>query len=703
MHQADRSRPDAAGDNDTDSAAHDSRIVVVSFQELPEANSGVAARAVIASRLEALQRDDSVHGLVLEVGHESLFADAPADVEPPVGRMPPSVASLLDLIEGSRKPVVMVLSGEVINSAFELALACHARVALASASVGFTEIGEGLLPLLGGVQRLTRLAGPETAAAMLLGAQRRRASDLAQDVAAAGVFDAVVANDAIAVARQLATTLSERSTALPLARKLPVDAERTHRVVRELVSKLTSRQKLQPAYTAALDAIDAAAEPFERAVAIDMERARLLRTSTQAQALRYIGQAEAMTAQVPGGKGIAARPVESLAVIGAGTMGTGIAIAALNAGLNVVLLEQDEGALSRGTARISAYYGERVAGGKLRAEQAQQCQGRLLPTTDWASLSATDLIIEAVFEDLEVKQQVLRRMDDRARPDAILATNTSYLDVDAIASVVRDPGRVIGLHFFSPAHVMRLLEVVRGRHTRAEVLATGAAFGVALKKLPVQCGNAFGFVGNRIYNAYRRQCEIMLEDGAMPEDVDNALTAMGFAMGPFAVADMSGLDIAWRMRKSQAATRDARERYVSILDELCEQGRLGRKAGAGYYSYADGRQAKAVDASVRAIVEAASARRGIHRRTLLPAEIQRRALVAMVNEAACLFAEGVASRPSDIDVVLVQGYGFPRWLGGPVFWARGQDRAALEADLDRLGEHVGQGFARGNLELIIGN
>ena len=260
---------------------------------------------------------------------------------------------------------------------------------------------------------------------------------------------------------------------------------------------------------------------------------------------------------------------------------------------------------------------------------------------------------------------------------------------------------MLGLHFFSPANVMKLLEVVRGANTAADVLATGMALGVRLKKAPVPCGNAFGFIGNRIYNAYRRQCEFMLEDGAWPEDVDNALTAMGFAMGPFAVADLSGLDIAWRMRKAQAATRDPRERYVAILDQLCEQGRLGRKSGAGYYTYPDGKQSKVSDAAVRGIIEQASAGRGIVRRPLAPDEIRRRALLAMVNEAALLLGEGIASRPGDVDVVLVQGYGFPRWEGGPVFWARRRERAQLEAELHELARESGHGFVLADLTPLL--
>jgi 3-hydroxyacyl-CoA dehydrogenase len=423
--------------------------------------------------------------------------------------------------------------------------------------------------------------------------------------------------------------------------------------------------------------------------------------SPAAQALRYQFKAEREATRLPAHLHAVPRTVQNVAVIGAGTMGSGIAIAALDAGLSVLLLEQDAAALERGRQRISDHYRDRVASGKLKASAAADHEGRLGVTTDWARLADADLVIEAVFEDLAVKQQVFGQIDAHARQGAVLATNTSYLDVDAIAAATSRPQDVLGLHFFSPAHVMKLLEVVRGQHTAADVFATGMALGVKLKKMPVPCSNAFGFIGNRIYNAYRRQCEFMLEDGAWPEDVDNALTAMGFAMGPFAVADLSGLDIAWRMRKAQAATRDPRERYVAILDQLCEQGRLGRKAGAGYYTYPDGKPSKISDATVRGVIEKASATRGIVRRPLAPDEICRRALLAMVNEAALLLGEGIASRPSDVDVVLVQGYGFPRWQGGPVFWARRRGRAQLEAELRELARESGHGFVLADLTPLL--
>ncbi len=316
-------------------------------------------------------------------------------------------------------------------------------------------------------------------------------------------------------------------------------------------------------------------------------------------------------------------------------------------------------------------------------------------------LASADLVIEAVFEDLDVKQQVFARIDGLARPGAVLASNTSYLDQDLIARATRRPQDVIGLHFFSPANVMRLLEVVRGAATASDALATGLAVAKRLRKLPVVTGNAFGFIGNRIYAAYRRQCEFMIEEGAWPEQVDAALEAFGFAMGPFAVADLSGLDIAWRMRQAQAATRDPGARYVHIPDRLCEAGRLGRKTGAGYYLYESGSRGRQVDPAVHALIEQASADKGIVRRALSDEEIQRRALLAMVNEAARLLGEGVARSAGDVDVVLVNGFGFPRWEGGPVFWARERGPKALAQDMDWLAGLSGLGFVCGDLRHVL--
>ena len=420
-------------------------------------------------------------------------------------------------------------------------------------------------------------------------------------------------------------------------------------------------------------------------------------------ASRHLRMAEEDSARHPSLDGARARQVQRIAVIGAGTMGTGIAIAALDAGLEVLLLEQDAAALDRGTGRVHAHYARRVGGGKIPAAVAAACEARLSASLDWPRIAEVDLVIEAVFEDLGIKQQVFQRIDALARPGAVLASNTSYLDLDAIAAATARPQDVIGLHFFSPANVMKLMEVVRGRASAADALATGLAVGRQLKKLPVLTGNAFGFIGNRLYAAYRRQCEFMVEEGAAPEQVDAALEAFGFAMGPFAVADLSGLDIAWRMRQAQAATRDPAARYVHIADRLCEAGRLGRKTGSGYYRYPEGAVRPQPDPAVAVLITQARSDKGITPRVLRAEEIQRRVMLTLVNEAALLLADGVAERATDVDVVLVNGYGFPRREGGPVFWARERGEAALQGDLDDLAAHSGAGFIRGDIRHLLGD
>ena len=687
----------------TDLFQHRGPLAVITLDNPPVNSLGHALRQRIVAALAAAQADASVCAIVL-TGNDKAFC-AGADVSEfgtPLQRAEPVLATVLAQVETCSKPVVAAISGVALGGGLELALACHSRVALESAKLGLPEILLGLIPGSGGTQRLPRLVGVDTALAMMQSGQAQTARQLIDS----GLLDAVVSGDlmeaACARAISLADELAVDSTALPRARDRQLDATATLARIAQEREKLSPRQRLQPAYAALLDALEAATLPLTDGLQRERELFLQLLASTQSKALRYQFFAEREATKLPATLSATPRPLQTVAIIGAGTMGAGIAICALDAGLNVILLEQDDAALQRGQQRVTEHYQGRVAAGKMNASLAAANEARLSPSTDWAQLSRADLVIEAVFEELAVKQAVFKKIDQYARAGAVLATNTSYLDVDAIANATTRPQDVLGLHFFSPANVMKLLEVVRGTQSSPDVLATGMALGRQLKKLPVLTGNAFGFIGNRIYNAYRRQCEFMLEDGAWPEDVDSALQGFGFAMGPFAVTDLSGLDIAWRMRKSQAASRDPRARYVSILDQLCEHGRLGRKTDAGYYNYADGKKSKTTDTVVRGIIEQASQQRGLTRRTLEPAEIQRRALLAMVNEAALLLQEGIASRASDIDVVLVQGYGFPRWEGGPVFWARQQERVALNSDLQTLAAESGHGFVLADLSVLLG-
>ncbi len=672
-------------------------VALITLDNPPLNSLNHALRERINAAVEAAQADPQVRAIVVR-GNSRAFS-AGADVSEfgtPLQLSEPILRSVLHGIAISSKPVVAAVEGVALGGGLELALACHARVALSSAKVGLPEITLGLIPGSGGTQRLPRLAGLSLALRMMLTGTALPASELAQSA----LFAQVVDGDVIGAACSVATGLADAGAPWPHADRLTLDAQDLAEPLAQAQQQLTARQRLQPAYAALLEAVGACATPVETGLGV--ERANFLRLiqTTQAQALRYQFKAERDCHRLPLDLQVEPRSVAALGVIGAGTMGTGIAICALDAGLSVILVEQDEAALTRGRQRIAEHYAGRVKAGKLKPSAALAAQKHLLASCDWQTLAQADVLVEAVFEEISVKQDVFRRMDAVARPGAVLATNTSYLDIDAMAVVVSRPQDVIGLHFFSPAQVMKLLEVIRGAHTHPDVLATGMALGKLLRKVPVLCANAFGFIGNRIYNAYRRQCEFMLEDGAWPEEVDQALTDFGFAMGPFAVADLSGLDIAWRMRRAQAASRDPRERHVPVLEQLCEQGRLGQKSGAGYYRYEQGQRSPNSDATVRELIVQASAARGLTRQPLNATLIQRRALLAMLNEAACLYADGVATRPSDIDVVLVQGYGFPRWQGGPVFWARQQDPDKLAQALRELMQAGGHGMRLADAQML---
>ncbi|MFP5517896.1 MAG: 3-hydroxyacyl-CoA dehydrogenase NAD-binding domain-containing protein [Alphaproteobacteria bacterium] len=612
----------------------------------------------------------------------------------------PQLPAVIAAIEACAKPVVAALHGAALGGGFELALGCDARVAAPGTRVGLPEVTLGMIPGAGGTQRLPRLVGTSTAIGLICEGRRVAAAEavslglvdaLAEGEGAEGEGAEALRAAAIAHARRLAG--GKRRVA-----DRPVPAEPAERVEAAAGAALRAGRG-RPPVVEAIRAIRAASErPLHEALAEERAVFQRLRLETEAFARRHLFFAERESARVPGLEGVAPRRMERIGVIGAGTMGTGIAIAALDAGFPVTLLERDAGALDTGMARLREHYARRVDAGKMSAPAAGKRLAALDPTTDLARLDAADLVIEAVFEDLEVKQDLFRQLDAVLAPGAVLASNTSYLDLDAIAAATGRPQDVVGLHFFSPANVMRLLEVVRGAKTAPAVLATGLALAKRLGKLPVVAGNAFGFIGNRIYAAYRRQCEFLIEEGALPAEVDAALERFGFAMGPFAVADLSGLDIAWRMRRQQAATQSPyacpAARYVEIPDRLCEAGRLGRKTGAGYYRYPPGARRGEPDPEVTALIEAASAAKGIVRRTVSDEEIVTRVLLTMVNEAACLLSEGVAARASDIDLALVNGYGFPAWEGGPLFWAGRQDPAWLGAELARLGELSGPGFRR---------
>lgn len=673
---------------------HDGEVAVIVIDNPPINAASAAVRQGLLAAIATVESDASVKAAVLIGAGKTFIAGSDLrEFGQPLAE--PQLPAVIQAIERCSKPVVAALHGAALGGGFELALGCDARVAAPGTIVGLPEVTLGIIPGAGGTQRLPRLVGIPRSIAMICSGERVGSAA----ALAAGLIDAELAGDLRAAAVAHARSLAGGKRRL---RDLPVPEAAANAIDGAAAAALKAGKR-RPQVQAAIDAVVATARlSIEDGLAAERAVFQRLRVSREAFALRHQFFAERESAKHPTLAGAQPRHIHRVAVIGAGTMGSGIAIAALDAGYEVLLLEQEAAALDRGANRIHEHYASRVQSGKLKAAVAAACEARLLASLDWSRLSEADLVIEAVFEELAVKQQVFQRIDLLAREGAVLASNTSYLDLDAIAAATSRPQDVIGLHFFSPAHVMKLMEVVRGQASAPDALATGLAVGQQLKKLPVLTGNAFGFIGNRLYAAYRRQCEFMVEEGAAPEQVDAALEAFGFAMGPFAVADLSGLDIAWRMRQAQAATRDPAARYVHIADRLCEAGRLGRKTGAGYYRYADGAARPQVDPAVAELIARARAEKGVQAREIQPEEIQRRVMLSLVNEAALLLAEGVAERATDVDVVLVNGYGFPRWEGGPVFWAREQRMAELERGLDELAAWSGPGFTRGHLPHLTG-
>ena len=605
----------------------------------------------------------------------------------------PELPDVIRAIEAAPFPVVAALHGVALGGGFELALGCDYRIAMPGTQVGLPEAGLGFVPGAGGTQRMPRLAGRARAIDLICSADRIAAEDALRD----GLIDAIIEGPDLMLGALgfLSQTARHKRRVIDMAPP-PEDPAR----INEAEARALRRGKGRPNFAEAIRLIKATATT-DGALALADERAVFqdLRRAEDAVALRYLFFAERRAAVLDGLDMTAARGIARVGVVGGGTMGQGIVRCCLAAGLAVLLIERDRDALERATRAIADGLAASVARGRIAADEAAARNGALQGTVDQGDCADCDLVVEAVFEDMEVKRAVLTRLDATMPRDAIIATNTSYLDIDDMAGGLSHPQRVLGLHFFSPADVMPLLEVVRAARTSDAALATALSLARRLGKQPVVARVADGFVGNRIYAAYRRRAELLVMDGTDPQRIDRAMTDFGFAMGPFMVADMSGLDIAWAMRKRQAATRDPQARYVPIADALCEAGRLGRKTGQGWYDYADGKARPS--AEVEAIIDDARRAAGIAPVALDAPAIQRQLLAAIVNEAASVIDEGVAHRASDVDVALCNGYGFPRWRGGPLFWAAGQPRAAIHDDLRALGEAVGQGFRAGPVDRIL--
>jgi len=666
------------------------RIVI----DNPPVNAGSrAVRSGLVVAIREVSANPEIVGAVL-IGAGSTFVSGSDIKEFSLPLMDPQMPAVIAALEACPKPIVAALRGAALGGGYELALGCDARVATPDALVGLPEVTLGMIPGAGGTVRLPRIADPAIALDIIVSGRRIPAREAVK----LGLVDVLAEGDISDAAADVAADLASKKLKRRL-RDLPVKNADPD-AYRKVVDGAARGGKARPQVLEAIAAVDRARElPFDEALARERAVFEELRQGEEAAALRHLFFAERLAGRVNSGQALPT-PMK-VAVIGAGLMGSGIASSFLAGGFDVHMLDTTAEALEQGRASIHAIEDQAVASGRMEAGERQQRRQRLSISGDWSNIVHADLVVEAAFEDLTVKKKIFRRLGAEAAPGSILATNTSYLDIDILAIETPRPQDVVGLHFFSPAHIMRLVEVVRGAKTSPDVLATAVKIARRLGKIPVISAVGEGFIANRIFMSYRQQCECMLEDGALPEEIDGALTKFGFAMGPFATWDMAGLDIAWRTRRRLAALRDPGERYVPLLDHLCEAGRVGRKSGAGWYLYEAGSARGKPDPTVRDMIDSHRKAQGIVGRTLGEGEIVSRALAAIVNEATLVLEEGVAERASDIDLVFVNGYGFPKHRGGPLFWASRQPRTEVVAAMDMLAKAGGAHFRRGAFENII--
>ncbi len=645
--------------SETVSSRLDGDVLVVVLDNPPVNAVSHSMREGLLAALTTAGRDDVVAIVVTGAGTAFVGGADIREFDAPITT--PTLPEVTAALESSAKPVIAAIDGVALGGGLELALACHRRIATARSSFALPEVKLGIVPGAGGTQRLPRLVG--LAAALDLVPTGRTVG--ADEALRLGLVDELVDTDVVAAAVAVATRsrgLSPRRTGALAVPKLR--AEETA----DLVAAATAKAKGRPAPLSAVLLVRSAADlPLATGLAEERATFLALRASPEAAALRHVFFAERAAARVAGLEGVAARPVATIGVVGLGLMGSGIATAAAIAGYSVVGVEQSAEAASAGEMRIADLIARAARSGRTGGADAATVAARVVTGDDLAALAGADLVIEAVIDDHDAKAALFGRLDGIVRPDAILATNTSYLDPDRLAEAVSNPERVIGLHFFSPAHVMRLVEVVRRAGTAPEILATAIAVARRLGKLPVVTGVCEGFIGNRIFSAYRREAEYLLEDGASPQTIDAAMEAHGFAMGPFAVFDLAGLEIAWARRKR--TPRDPAVRHVDVADRLCEAGRFGAKVGRGWWDHVDGRRVASPE--VAALIAASRAAKGIVPRPVTADEIVARLTGAMVAEGRALLAEGIAARASDIDLVMINGYGFPAYRGGPM-WAAEQ-------------------------------
>ena len=644
-------------------------IAVIRLDNAPVNGLSHALRAGIVANLRQAEADANVKAVVL-IGSDKAFSGG-ADIKEfgsPAAMQEPSLPTVINIVESTTKPVIAAIGGACMGGGLELALGCHFRVAVAGASIALPEVKIGLLPGAGGTQRLPRLIGVEAAMNMIVSGE----AVPSEMFKGSPLFDDFIEGDLRAGALAFATKVVAEAHLLKRVRDLKVKHPKADALFMFARNAVGAMSKNYPAPLKCIDAVEASlTKSFDDGLKLEGKLFLELYMSDESRALRHLFLSERKASKVVGvADDVKPRAIASVGVIGAGTMGSGIAINFLMAGIPTVILETKQEALDRGIKHVQDFFEGRVKKGKMKPEKAAAQAALLKPTLNYDDFKQVDLVIEAVFEDMGVKKTVFETLDSVCKPGAILASNTSTLDLDKIAAFTKRPQDVVGAHFFSPANVMKLLEVVRGAKTADDVLVTVMQVAKKIKKTAVISGVCDGFIGNRMIGGYSREAINMLEEGATVQQIDGALEKFGMAMGPFRMGDLAGNDIGWAIRKRQRAENpSAVSAAEAIADALCEQGRFGQKTGSGWYRYEKGRRDAIADSAVDAIVEAHRKARGITARKISTTEIVQRCIFALVNEGARILDEGIAQRASDIDIVYIFGYGFPAHRGGPMLYA----------------------------------
>ncbi len=663
---------------------HTDDAVLVARLDNPPVNAlGASVRKGLEKALDQAEESPSIRGVVITGGDGKAFSGG-ADIKE-FGKPPeaPFLPDLLRRIASFPKPVFAAVNGFALGGGFELALACHHRVAGPNASFGLPEVRLGLIPGAGGTQRLPRIVGIETALEVILKGKTLPGVKAAKyNLAAQTDGDENIT--AAAIRRINASdALGDRSATLSVPYAVSsdeialLDTEEKKALVRGRLCELNAVRAIRAATT----------EELDKGLLSERELFAECLNSPQRRAMIHAFFAERAATKHAAFEGVDPKEVTHVAILGAGTMGRGIAIACADAGYKVSIFDTSSKALDALSQAIKSHYDRQVKKGRIADDQAASLISAITPIESIDELASAELFIEAVIEDMDIKKEVFKKLNAIAKPDAIFASNTSYLDINEIAKATNRPEAVIGMHFFSPANIMRLLEVIKTDKAAPWALATAFAMGKRLKKTCVLAGVCDGFIGNRIFKKYRQEAEYIVEDGALPQDVDRVMREFGFAMGPFEVSDLAGLDIGWHTRRREDATRDPDDRYVDIADRLYELRRLGQKSGAGWYRY-DGRTAHP-DPIVEDLVVTASKKKGIERREISDQEIKDRLLFCMANEGAWILDDGIAARASDIDIVFMKGYGFPDYRGGPMFYA---DGIGLKNVVDRMQGLINEGI-----------